>query len=169
MWHPAVYGFNGDDASMIAPLHSMKYEQWWFRGKRNDKPRARVTLNAGGTTILETACERQHTTFGGAAKSKNHPCPTDPPAAHTALGKELDKNALTGCALAIAYKSDAMKVNPEDFVVFSVQKDCVFRRFTHFKIPKLPKCPGGKCVCAWFWQGKVSGDEMVSASFVSTL
>jgi hypothetical protein len=42
-------------------------------------------------------------------------------------------NDLGGCALAIAYKSDANDVQPEDFVVFSVNHQCIWTRFTDFQ------------------------------------
>jgi hypothetical protein len=45
----------------------------------------------------------------------------------------LDENDLGGCALAIAYKSEASEVKPEDFVVFSVNHRCVWDRFTDFQ------------------------------------
>jgi len=165
MWHPAVYGFHGDAAKMIAPLAGKTFSQWWFKGELDSKPRdgARVKLPAGGKVTVELACGKQHTSFGGAPPNMNDPCPTDHPAAHA--GPNIDDKLLRGCALAIAYKSDAKQVKPEDFVVFSVQHRCVKKRKTEFTVPKLPKCPNGKCVCAWFWQGQVpENDEMVRDS-----
>jgi len=162
MWHPSVYGFHGDPAKMIAPLSGKTFNQWWFKGELDNKPRdgARVKLPAGGKVTVELACGKQHTSFGGAPPNMNDPCPTDHPAAHA--GPNIDDNLLRGCALAIAYKSDAKQVKPEDFVVFSVQHRCVKDRKTQFDVPKLPRCPNGKCVCAWFWQGQVpENDEMV--------
>ncbi|KAF8460521.1 hypothetical protein BDZ91DRAFT_664316 [Kalaharituber pfeilii] len=165
MWHPAVYGFNGDPAKMIEPLHSMPFSRWWFHGELNNPPRnnAKVTLPAGGKVTVELACGKQHTSFGGAKPDMNEPCPTDRPAAHA--GPNVDPKMLRGCGLAIAYKSDAKQVKPEDFVVFSVNHKCVKNRKTVFNVPKLPKCPNGKCICAWFWQGQVSNDEMYMNGF----
>ena len=61
-------------------------------------------------------------------------------------------NDLTGCALAIAYKSDVTTIQPEDFTVFSVNHTCVWTRFTDFQVPaNMPPCPPGGCHCAWFW------------------
>lgn len=170
MWHPAVYGFHGDPAKMIAPLAGKTFNQWWFKGELDNKPRngARVKLPAGGTVTVELACGKQHTSFGGAPPNMNDPCPTDRPAAHA--GPNIDDNLLRGCALAIAYKSDAKQVKPEDFVIFSVQHRCVKNRKTKFTVPKLPKCPKGKCVCAWFWQGQVpENDEMYMNGFDCTV
>ena len=59
---------------------------------------------------------------------------------------------LTGCALAIAYKSDVTTIQPEDFTVFSVNHTCVWTRFTDFQVPaNMPPCPPEGCHCAWFW------------------
>jgi hypothetical protein len=71
--------------------------------------------------------------------------------------------ACTGCALAIAQKPDANDVNPEDFVVFSVNQTCVWNRFTDFQVPAdMPACPEGGCTCAWFWiHSPDSGSEQV--------
>ncbi len=57
---------------------------------------------------------------------------------------------LGGCALSIAYKSDVNSVTPDDFVIFSVQHQCVWTRWTAFDVPAdMPPCPDGKCICAW--------------------
>jgi hypothetical protein len=92
---------------------------------------------------------------------------------------QLGIDDLGGCALAIAYKSDVNDVKPEDMVVFSVNHQCIWTRYTDFPgklIPccgsvqvtdivvvpaKMPPCPNGKCVCAWLWQHRedAGGDE----------
>lgn len=55
-------------------------------------------------------------------------------------------NDLGGCALAIAYESDATQVQPEDFTVFSVNQTCVWEKDTVFQVPAdMPPCPNGKC------------------------
>lgn len=57
-----------------------------------------------------------------------------------------------GCALAIAYKPDATQVQPDDFVVFSINQTCVWTLNTLFEVPEaMPPCPDGGCTCAWFW------------------
>ena len=58
---------------------------------------------------------------------------------------------LKGCALAIAYKSDVHDVQPDDFVIFSVNQTCVWEMHTKFQVPNLPACPEDGCHCAWFW------------------
>lgn len=64
---------------------------------------------------------------------------------------------LKGCALAIAYNDVAANVQPEDFVVFSVNYTCVWTLHTSFSIPaELPPCPNGKCTCIWTWIHAVS-------------
>ena len=71
-----------------------------------------------------------------------------------------------GCALAIAFKSDPHAIQPEDFIVMSVQERCIRQRDTVFAIPSnLPACPQGGCTCSWFWAGKNSVMEMYMAPF----
>jgi hypothetical protein len=45
-------------------------------------------------------------------------------------------------------------VTPEDFVVFSIARDCPTRQLQRHEIPNLPSCANtstGNCMCAWFW------------------
>jgi len=74
---------------------------------------------------------------------------------------------VAGCALGIAYKSNVGDVRPEDFVIFSVAKDCVARALQAFDVPSLPACPNGKCICAWFWiHNSIGGtDQMYMTGF----
>lgn len=54
--------------------------------------------------------------------------------------------------IAIAYKSDVNDVQPEDFVVLSVDYNSGWYRDNKFKIPAdLPACPEGGCLCMWGW------------------
>lgn len=81
------------------------------------------------------------------------------------------KPVYLGCALAIAYKplaslSSFADIKTEDFSVFSVKNECVKDLKTEFAIPKnMPACPEGGCVCAWFWQGQDSANEMYMTGF----
>lgn len=165
IWHPSVYGFHGPDSFIQEPLHSRPISGWMFHGNPIPPPDgAKMFLPSGGNVTVETACEKRHTSYGGGDTSHNHPCPTDPAAAHS--GPDMADQNLRGCALAIAYKSNAQEVRPEDFVVFSVNHYCVKQLRTVFDIPAgMPPCPNGKCVCAWFWQGQVSNDEMYMNGF----
>lgn len=76
-----------------------------------------------------------------------------------------------GCALAIAYKPlESLKsfadIKTSDFTVFSVKNECVKELKTDFAIPKnMPACPPGGCICAWFWQGQDSANEMYMTGF----
>ena len=55
---------------------------------------------------------------------------------------------------------------PADFSVFSVNTQCVETLRTSFDVPAvMPPCPAGGCVCAWFWQGQNSDDEMYMNGF----
>ena len=89
---------------------------------------------------------------GDAGYGSNWPCPgAQSTAFHTA--NEADTK---GCALAIAYNSDPKSIQPEDFVVFSVNHTCVWSLNTAFDIPQLPACPEGGCHCSWNWIHSVS-------------
>lgn len=75
---------------------------------------------------------------------------------------------LTGCALAIAYKSDVRAIQPEDFTVFSINQTCVWTRFTDFQVPaNMPPCPPEGCHCAWFWiHSSNSGSQQSAFCFL---
>jgi len=102
------------------------------------------------------ACNKGATSFfassdGGNIINPNNihdVCPGSPISEYHATGPD----DLTGCALAIAYKSEVADVTPEDFAVFSVNQTCVIDRLTGFQVPeRMPPCPPGGCICAWFW------------------
>ncbi|KAJ3744529.1 hypothetical protein EV360DRAFT_76597 [Lentinula raphanica] len=70
------------------------------------------------------------------------PCPNQPIAKFHTTGLSNVK----GCALAIAYKSNASEVVPGDFTVLSVNQTCVWMREMEFEVPeRMPACEGG-CV-----------------------
>lgn len=143
------------------PLDSLPFNRWWFHGPeaRNDKPKAPKQIQSGGTLTLELACNKDFTSYG--TKTSNDPCPSDVNSLHSGHGA-YDPSELAGCGIAIAYKSELADVKPEDFTVFSVNHRCVEKTRTQFEIPAgMPSCPNGKCICAWFWQGLNSKNEMV--------
>lgn len=148
------------------------YNQW-FHGYANDKPNQVMSITPGQNLNIEIACSKSYSTFGNSPNRDG--CPADSGSFHAGGGTgsgagwsgNSDSN-LMGCALAIAPKSRASDVRPEDFVVMSVQENCVRQRDTPFAIPaNLPSCPDGECTCAWFWQGKNSAAEMYMIGFVS--
>lgn len=160
-FHPSMYGFNvtGEtfpyDNRPVAPLVDYTFDQWWFHGhlKHEPNPGDLFELPAGQPATTEIACDKGATSFfdsspGGDVRQGDNPCPNSPLAAIHTTGF----NDLTGCALAIAYKSDVTTIQPEDFTVFSVNQTCVWTRFTDFQVPeRMPPCPPGGCHCAWFW------------------
>ena len=162
MWHPSVYGFNGDGYSISEPLSGKPFDQWWMHGQKSNKPQdgAVLELPAGGQVTIELACNKQYTSFGQDGAG-NNPCPPDTPSMHA--GNPVVDSQLRGCGLAIVYKSDIDAAQPEEFTVFSVNQNCVKDKNTVFQVPAgMPACPGDKCICAWFWQGQESANEMVS-------
>lgn len=128
-----------------------------------------MTLTPGSTQTIEIACGKHISSWG--SKPDKDACPNDQGSYHAGgqgnggWGGNQESN-LMGCALAIAYKSDARSVKPEDFIVMSVQERCVRQRDTPFEIPSnLPACPEGGCTCAWFWAGQNSAEEMYMTGF----
>lgn len=180
-WHPSMFGFNvtatnspqygSRDNRPQAPLKNLPFSQWWMHGHLDQPPHPNdvFELPAGGTATAELACDKDATSYwtsgpGGDQRNGNDPCPGPP----SKLIHSNGINDLGGCALAIAYKSDVNDVKPEDLVVFSVNHQCIWNRFTDFPVPaKMPACPNGKCICAWLWQHQpdAGGDEMYMNGF----
>ncbi|KAI0090273.1 hypothetical protein BDY19DRAFT_1087507 [Irpex rosettiformis] len=161
LFHPSMYGFNVTmntfpyDNRPVAPLINYTFDQWWFHGHLDYPPHPEdfFELPAGQAATAEVACSKTATSYwqssdGGNAQQGDNPCPnSDTSAIHT-----TGIDDVKGCALAIAYKSDAHDVQPEDFAVFSVNHTCVWYRFTDFQVPeRMPPCPEGGCTCAFFW------------------
>lgn len=170
MWHPSMYGFD-ESYEPVTPLANKPFNQWWFHGYANKSPSQVMTIKPGQTLNIELACSKSYSTYGNSPSPDG--CPGDAGSFHaggsTGSGSGWwgnDESNLMGCALAIAPKSRASQVNPEDFTVMSIQENCVRQRDTPFAIPNnLPECPDGECTCAWFWQGKNSAAEMYMIGF----
>ncbi|KAF8606550.1 hypothetical protein BDV93DRAFT_489341 [Ceratobasidium sp. AG-I] len=180
-WHKSMYGFNvtatnspqygSRDNRPQAPLRQLPFSQWWMHGHLDQPPHPDdvFELPAGGTAVAELACDKDATSWwpsgpGGDQQNGDDPCPGPP----SKLIHANNINDLGGCALAIAYKSDVNDVKPEDLVVFSVNHQCIWNRFTNFPVPaQMPACPNGKCICAWLWQHRedAGGDEMYMNGF----
>jgi hypothetical protein len=173
LFHPSMYGFNVTDKTFdydnrpVVPIKNMNFQKWWFHNHLDYPPNDGdiFELPAGKPATAELACTRGATSYhegvdGGDIRdpnNPNNPCPGAPVAEYHTTGLDDVK----GCALAISYKNDARQVQPEDFVVFSVNQTCVWNRFTDFSVPeRMPPCPEGGCTCAWFWiHSKNSGGE----------
>ncbi|CAL1716080.1 unnamed protein product [Somion occarium] len=170
IWHPSMWGFNvtdktfGYDNRPVSPLAYYTFEQWWFHGHLDHPPNPGdiFELPAGKAATTEIACNKGATSYfasseGGDIRSGDDPCPNRPSTEYHTNGPD----DLKGCSLAIAYKSDVNQVQPEDFTVFSVNQTCVYHRFTDFQVPeRMPPCPEGGCICAWFWiHSQDSGGE----------
>ncbi|CAE6446984.1 unnamed protein product [Rhizoctonia solani] len=176
-WHPSMYGFNvsqapdGRDNRPVAPLRDLDFNVWWMHGHMDAPPNKGdvFRLPAGQTVTTEIACTKAATSYwesgeGGDVRDGNNVCPGSPMAQFHTNGI----SGLGGCGLAIAYKNDVHAVKPEDFAIFSVNHQCVWNRFTDFEVPaKLPECPGGKCICSFFWihREDSGGEEMYMNPF----
>lgn len=161
IWHPSMWGFNvtaetfSYDNRPVSPLAAMNFTEWWFHNHLAFPPHPEdvFELPAGQIATAELGCNKGATSFfasseGGDIRSGDDPCPGSPMAEYHTRGPDDVK----GCALAIAYKNGVDEVKPEDFTVFSVNQSCVLHRFTDFAVPvRMPACPDGQCICAWFW------------------
>ncbi|KAG6917405.1 hypothetical protein DXG01_002674 [Tephrocybe rancida] len=148
-----MYGFNVTDTTFsfdnrpVSPLRNRTFSSWWFHGHLDYPPNPTdfFELPAGQTATAEIACDKgatsYHASAGADIRDPNNPndvCPGRGIEAFHTTGE----SDLTGCALAIAYQSDAGSVKPEDFTVFSVNQTCVWTRFTDFQVPaRMPPCP----------------------------
>ncbi|KAA8892561.1 hypothetical protein FN846DRAFT_789115 [Sphaerosporella brunnea] len=164
MFHPSVLDFDGNGYDLVTPLSNLPFEQWWFHGDLNKPtPTSSFPLPAGGTVTVELACNKEFTSYGDSGDGEDA-CPTDVASYHA--GDPIDDAQLMGCALAIAYESSFAAVKPEEFVVFSVNRRCVSALRTEFAVPQTMRmCPQAGCICAWFWQGQDSADEMYMNGF----
>ncbi|KZT07581.1 uncharacterized protein LAESUDRAFT_724528 [Laetiporus sulphureus 93-53] len=161
IWHPSMWGFNvtaqtfSYDNRPVTPLQDYTFEQWWFHGHLDYPPNEGdfFELPAGQAATSEIACDKGATSYyasdpGGDIQDGDNVCPGSPMSEYHTTGYD----DLKGCALAITYQSDVSQVQPEDFVVFSVNQTCVWTRFTEFQVPaRMPSCSDGGCICAFFW------------------
>jgi len=176
MWGSEPSNVNSNWA--VNPLQDLSFANWWMHGPKslNDPPapNAITQLTAGGTVDFEIGTNKAFTTMGRGLwhhPGKSSRVPPDP---WSNTGSEWPSNLhspkrtdVAGCALGITYKSVVTDVRPEDFVIFSVVKDCPARALQAFDIPYLPSCPNGKCICGWFWiHNSIGGtDQMYMTAF----
>jgi len=161
-WHPSMFGFNftGHNNPPQYPIQQRKFagdDGWWFHGYMNYPPHPEdvLELPAGGEFFGELTCDKAATSYfktgtGTDLRDGNKVCPGQ----GTLEFHTKDFNDIKGTALAIAYTpaSQASKIQPEDFVIFSVNQTSPWERFTKYQIPAdMPACPEGGCTCAWFW------------------
>ena len=157
-----MWGFNITDLLRPQdPLMNLTFDEWWFHGYLHHRPSpphpdSIMQLPVGEKHMTELCCDKDSTSYWPSGPGGNlvdlqnpdYPCPGQPISQFHTRGI----NDLGGCALAVAYKSDANDVQPEDFVVFSVNQTCVWNLHTYFEVPAdMPPCPNGKCICSWFW------------------
>lgn len=178
---PSMWGSEPNDQNSnwaVNPLENLNFNDWWMHGPRslNDAPPANTItqLPAGGTIDFEIGTNKAFTTMGRGlwhSPGKTSRVPPDPWAN---TGSEWPSNLhspkrsdVAGCSLGIAYKSNVRDVQPEDFVIMSVARDCPARALQAFDIPYLPACPNNKCICAWFWvHNSIGGtDQMYMTPF----
>ena len=158
-------------------LAGAEYSQWWMHGQVNCQSKATGSFALPANGVTNIAMTNRYYEAPAPYSTGSAWRPSNPDyvltTAEWGSGPESPGNTLqgfhnihaynrtdtSGCALAIAYKSDAKTVLPRDFVVFSVVHDCPKRQREPFRVPNLPACPNNKCICAWFWIPKNSGTK----------
>ncbi|KAF8454024.1 hypothetical protein BGX38DRAFT_1090004 [Terfezia claveryi] len=176
IWHPCMFGsdpdnVNSDNASK--PLVDRDFKGWWFHDNLDKPPKdpnTTVDLPAGGVVKLEISSNKALTSMGGGLLPNPEQAPE--PWKNTGNGwgnmHANTRQEVAGSALAIAYKSNAADVTPDDFDVFSVVHDSPARQLQAYPVPAgLPPCPNNKCICVWFWihDSRGGGDEMYMTGF----
>jgi len=181
IYTPSMWGSEPNDINSnwaVNPLQDLDFNDWWFHGPRSlaSPPinNAITEIPAGGTIDFEIGTNKAFTTMGRGLwhhPGKSSRVPPDP---WENTGSEWPSNLhspkrsdVAGCALGIVYKSEQGAIQPEDYVIVSVVKDCPARALQAFDIPFLPACPNGKCICAWFWiHNSIGGsDQMYMTGF----
>jgi len=176
MWGSEPNNVNSNWA--VQPLQDLAFNDWWMHGPKsvNDPPPVGsiTQLPAGGTIDFEITGNKAFTSMGRGLWCKPGKSPRDPPDpwSNDMGGGSSNIHAPThadvaGCALGIAYKSKIGEVQPADFVIFSVVRDCIARQLQAFDVPALPSCPNGLCICSWFWIHNSTGgtDQMYMTPF----
>lgn len=154
---------------------------WWFHGDYLEPPApgAFLQVPTGGVLKAVIASNKPLTPWSwNRPKDMAHPfaawceddatCSSDydrtgiAPMLHLPYGQRLntplDQVATSGCAFAIAYKSDLGQLGPEDFVVISIAAKCPFYKNQDFYIPAgLKECPPDGCHCMWAWNHEGGG------------
>ncbi|RSH79690.1 uncharacterized protein EHS24_009342 [Apiotrichum porosum] len=153
----ACYGYRNNNLNTIYPLSQGTFDEWWFHGYVDDPPADDkiVNLPAGGVTTQSVGCSTGTPGLDYTAGVCDSSSGGDGGTTHAVDVMRTPFDLLQdvrGCGIAIAYESDASLVQPEDFVVISVNTSCPWRRSNDFHIPAdLPACPEGGCTCMWGW------------------
>jgi hypothetical protein len=122
-FHPSMFGLDvtEDPNRPVDPLMNLPFDQWWFHGHLDHPPPEGEVfeLPAGGSSTAELACTVDATSFFDAKGANNRDArdPNDPnsvcPRSDMSEWHTTGKDDSTGCALAIAYESDAKAIKPE--------------------------------------------------------
>ncbi|KAF8426953.1 hypothetical protein EV426DRAFT_686441 [Tirmania nivea] len=173
IWHPAMFGsdpdnINSDNASK--PHVDRDFKGWWFHDNLDKPPKDPNTVVFSSRWWRGQARNFQQQStyqYGDRVVAQPRGSTRTVDKYRKWLGKYVIAK-FAGSALAIAYKSNAADVTPDDFVVFSVAHDSPARQLQAYPVPAgLPPCPNNKCICAWFWihDSRGGDDEMYMTGF----
>ncbi|GAA5901627.1 hypothetical protein JCM5296_003337 [Sporobolomyces johnsonii] len=167
MYGAPTYGIE----NQIAPLGpGLDLDSWWFRGPVvRDAPPGDgevAELPAGGNFTLEIACDIALTTDGGGDPDSTMACDAPGPYHADPDAETVNYDLLAGCALGIADVTDINDATLDNFVIFSVQQECVWQRNTTFQVPaRMPPCTGDWCICGWVWEPQTGSGNMYHTAF----
>ncbi|KAF5320701.1 hypothetical protein D9619_002173 [Psilocybe cf. subviscida] len=185
-FHKAMYCFNGTKAGVenlnaadaITPLYKLNKTDWWMHHmNRCDEfppaPGDFLELPANGEFTVEHATSRAFTTLSYNGKKvglyvdgQDHPDfggPTDGKVTPTSCISNpnihtQNETMAAGTIFAISYNSELSQVTEENLVVFTVLPNTPWRRIATYKVPNLPACPPGGCICTWGWVANGCGE-----------
>ncbi|GAA5870458.1 hypothetical protein JCM1840_004729 [Sporobolomyces johnsonii] len=171
-WLPSMYGApTYGIENQVAPLGpGLDLDSWWFRGPVvRDAPPGDgevAELPAGGNFTLEIACDIALTTDGGGDPDSTMACDAPGPYHADPDAETVNYDLLAGCALGIADVTDINEATLDNFVIFSVQQECVWQRNTTFQVPaRMPPCTGDWCICGWVWEPQTGSGNMYHTAF----
>ncbi|KAG9006722.1 hypothetical protein FRB93_008454 [Tulasnella sp. JGI-2019a] len=170
-YHPSMHGFNvtsqtfSYDNRPMTPLMDLTFDKWWFHGHMDYPPNDGDVFEfpAGGSAMMEIACNKGLTSYWRTSEgttdirqADGFPCPGPGQGYGPGLSQSsLHTNGFAdvgGTAIAIVDKMDAKSIQPEDFVVFTVNQTSPWITETYYQVPaQMPACTGAYCYCAWFW------------------
>ncbi|KAF8959239.1 hypothetical protein BDZ97DRAFT_1402066 [Flammula alnicola] len=185
-WHKGMYCINGttagvedeDTNSAVQPLFQLNKTDWWmhhFNGCDQFPPASGdfLELPSNGNFTVELAVNRAFTTLSyNGTRTALYGDGQDHPGLGVTLEGKTDANACitnpnihtqnetmaAGTIFAISYTSDITQVTEDNLVVFTVLPNTPWQRIATYKVPNLPACPAGGCICAWGWVADNCGE-----------
>ncbi|KAG9007623.1 hypothetical protein FRB94_014141 [Tulasnella sp. JGI-2019a] len=166
-----MFGFNVTaqtfpyDNRPMTPMTNYSFQKWWFHGLLDYPPNDGDVFEfpAGGSAIMEIACNKGLTSYWASSEGSTdvrqadgYPCPGPGegygPGQNQSSIHTTSYSDVGGTAIAIVDTDDINSIQPEDFVVSTVNGTSPWTTLTEYEVPAdMPACTGKYCYCAWFW------------------